>query len=162
MEFPLDWRVLCFALGSSVATALFFGAAPAFLTAKINLNETLKSGMRGATTGTRHRRLRSLLVIGQFAMAMTLLTGAGFLVRGASNLIKQRFGWDSENVVQGALDLPKARYDTPEKILGFQRQLTARLRSIPGVNSVALAYGLPYSGAIGLALGVAGAVICAV
>lgn len=149
MEFPLDWRVLSFAVGSSVATALFFGTAPALLIAKLNVNETLKSGMRGATTGSRHRRLRSLLVIGQFAMAMTLLAGAGFMLRGARHLIEQRLGWDSANVVQGAVDLPKAKYDSPEKILGFQRRLTAGLRSIAGVESVALAYSLPYSGAIG-------------
>lgn len=149
MEFPLDWRVLCFAVGSSFATALVFGTAPALLITRINVNDTLKSGMRGATTGIRHRRLRSLLVIGQFAMAMTLLAGAGFLARGASNLIRQQFGWDSGNVVQGSFDLPKATYGTAEKILGFQRQLIARLRAIPGVDSAALAYALPYNGSIG-------------
>jgi predicted permease len=149
MDFPLDWRVLGFAVGSSVATAFVFGTAPALLIAKINVNETLKSGMRGATTGTRHRRLRSLLVIAQFAMATTLLAGAGFLVRGAASLIKQHFGWDSAGVVEGSVELPKARYGTPERILAFDRELTARLRAIPGVDSVALAYALPYSGALG-------------
>jgi putative ABC transport system permease protein len=149
MEFPLDWRVLSFAVAASFATAVVFGAAPALLIARINANETLKSGMRGATAGKRHQRLRSLLVIGQFGMAMTLLAGAGFLVHGAGDLIRQQFGWDSRNVVEGAVDLPKVRYGTPEKILAFQRQLTARLRSIPGVDSVALAYALPYTGAIG-------------
>src|ERR1017187_4669294 len=149
MEFPLDWRVLCYAVGSSIATALVFGISPALLIAKLNLNESLKSGMRGATMGVRHQRLRSLLVVGQFAMAMTLLAGAGLLVRGADLLIKQHFGWDSTNIAVGAVDLPKARYNSPEKILAFQLQLETRLRSIPGVVSVALAYGLPYSGAIG-------------
>lgn len=149
MEFPLDWRVLCFALGSSIATAVVFGISPALLIAKLNLNESLKSGMRGATTGIRHQRLRSLLVVGQFAMAMTLLAGAGLLVRGANLLIKQHFGWDSANVAVGTVDLPKTRYDSPEKILAFQRQLETRLRSIAGVDSVTLAYGLPYSGAVG-------------
>jgi putative ABC transport system permease protein len=149
MEFPLDWRVLSFAVGSSIATALAFGTAPALLIAKLNLNDRLKSGMRGATAGGRHQRLRSLLVIAQFAMAMTLVAGAGFLVRGTRLLIREHFGWDSANVAEGTVDLPKATYNSPEKILAFQRQLTTRLRSIPGVESVALAYALPYSGSIG-------------
>jgi len=149
VQFPLDWRVLGFAVGTSLVTALVFGTAPALLITRLNVNDSLKSGMRGATSGSRHHKLRSLLVIGQFAFAMTLLAGAGFLVRGANNLIKQHFGWDSSNVVQGAVDLPKVRYDTVEKILAFQRQLTGRLRAIPGVDSVALAYALPYTGALG-------------
>lgn len=149
MSFPMDWRVLGFAVISSFATALVFGTAPALLITRINVNDTLKSGMRGATKGRSHQRIRNLLVIGQFAMAMTLLAGAGFLVRGAGSLITRHFGWDSGNVVEGSFELPKAPYDSAGKILAFQRQLIARFRSIPGVDSVALAYGLPYMGSIG-------------
>ncbi len=149
MAFPLDWRVLGFATGSSLATALFFGTAPALLISRMNINRSLKSGMRGATAGAGHQRIRRLLVVAQFALAMTLLAGAAFLTRGAESLIRHHFGWDSGNVVVGEFDLPKGRYDTPEKLLGFQRQLTARLEAIPGASSVALAYGLPYTGEVG-------------
>jgi putative ABC transport system permease protein len=149
MAFPLDWRVLGFALLASLATALFFGTAPALLISRLNINRTLKSGMRGATAGSGHQRMRRLLVIAQFAMAMTLLAGAGFLASGADNLVRHHYGWDSGNVVVGDFDLPKAKYDTPEKILAFQRQLTGRLASVPGATSVALAYALPYTGQVG-------------
>ena len=149
MDFPLDWRVLGFALVSSLATALFFGTAPALLISRMNINRTLKSGMRGATSGGGHQKLRRVLVVGQFAMAMTLLAGAGFLLRGADSLIRHHYGWDSSNVVVGAIDLPKARYDSPAKVLGFQRRLIERLEAIPGAETVTLAYALPYSGEIG-------------
>jgi predicted permease len=149
MAFPLDWRVMGFALLASFATALFFGTAPALLISRMNINRTLKCGMRGATAGGGHQRIRRLLVIAQFAMAMTLLAGAGYLIRGADNLIRHHYGWDSRDVVVGDFDLPKARYDTPQKILGFQRQLSARLAAVPGVASVAFAYALPYTGQMG-------------
>ena len=149
IDFPLDWRVLAFTVCLSFATALFFGTAPAFLIARINVNETLKNGGRSSTTGAGHRRMRSLLVVGQFAMAMTLLTGAAFLVRGTSTMIRQRSGWDTQGVVVGLFGLPKDRYDSAEKILGFQARLSERLRSIPGAGPVAFAYTLPYNGSVG-------------
>jgi putative ABC transport system permease protein len=149
MDFPLDWRVLAFAFLSSLATALLFGLAPALLISRTNINGSLKSGARGVTAGGGHQKLRRFLVVGQFAMAMTLLAGAGFLARGADHLIHQHLGWDPNDVVVGSIDLPKKRFDSPEKILGFQSQLTEKLRQIPGSESVALAYSMPYSGSVG-------------
>ena len=149
IHFPIDWRVLSAAVASAVATALVFGTAPALLVAKLNLNTTLKSGMRGATAGSGHMRMRGLLVIGQFAMAMTLLAGAAFLIRGANGMIRQHLGWDSADVAVGQFDLPKARYDSSEKIQAFQRALAARIGGIPGVDSFSLAYAFPYNGQMG-------------
>ena len=149
IQFPIDWRVLSAAVASSIATALVFGTAPALLVAKLNVNDTLKSGMRGATTGTGHRKMRSLLVVRQFAMAMTLLAGAAFLIRGANGMVRQHLGWDSTDVAVGQFDLPKARYDSSEKILAFQRELGAKLRAIPGVDSFSLAYAFPYNAQMG-------------
>ena len=133
MEFPLDWRVLSFAVGSSFATAAVFGISPALLIARLNLNESLKSGMRGATAGVRYQRLRSLLVIGQFAMASDPPGRRQDTARprAASLLLTQQYGWDSGNVAVGAVDLPKARYGSPEKVLAFQRQLEGRLEIHP-------------------------------
>jgi len=149
IELPMDWRVLAFALGASLATALVFGMAPALLIARINAIESLRSGARGSTSGVRHRKVRRLLVIGQFAMAMTLLGGAGFLAQGARILITRHFGWDADNVVVGAVDLPKERYGSAKKIVEFQNRLAAALAGIPGASAVALAHSLPYSGSAG-------------
>jgi putative ABC transport system permease protein len=149
MHFPMDWKVLGVALASSVATALVFGAAPAFLIARINVNRSLKSGMRGTTSGPGHRKIQNFLVVAQFAMAMTLLAGASYLVRGASGMISRHLGWDSADIAVGQFDLPKSRYDSAEKILAFQRELGARLRAVPGADSFAVAYSFPFWGGMG-------------
>jgi predicted permease len=150
MGFPLDWRVLTFALGSAFATALIFGTAPAILITRLNAHEALKVGLRGATGGTGHRRLRNLLVTGQFAMAITLLAGAGYLVGGAGRLLRERLGWTSADVVTGAVDLPKAKYPNPEAVIAFQRRLGVELAALPGIDAAALAHVFPYGGSVGL------------
>jgi putative ABC transport system permease protein len=147
MAFPLDWRVLSFAIGTSFLTALVFGIAPALFTTRVDVNHTLKSGARGSTPGRTHQRLRRLLVIGQFAMAMTLLAGVGFFVRGAHNLLNQEFGWNSDQVVEGAFELPVGKYPGSEQILAFHRQLLERLSQLPGAQAVSLSYSLPLAGA---------------
>jgi putative ABC transport system permease protein len=149
IHFPIDWRVLGVAIVTSVGTALVFGTVPAFLVARINVNRTLKAGGRGTTTGIGHRKMRSFLVIAQFAMAMTLLASATFLVRGATAQIKQHLGWDSTDVAVLQINLPKARYDSGDKILAFQNALGAKLRAVPGVDSFAAAYSFPYSAGMG-------------
>ena len=88
----MDWRVLSFALGASILTLVICGIGPAVFTGRINTNETLKSGGRGATAGRGHQRLRHALIVGQFALAMMLLAGAGFFIRGAANLLTEHYG----------------------------------------------------------------------
>jgi putative ABC transport system permease protein len=149
MDFPLDWRVLCFALLASGVTALVFGLAPALFTARVDLNDTLKSGARGSTAGRGHQRLRHLLVVGQFALAMTLLAGAGYLVRGARNLLDQHLGWDDDHQVVAALQLPTGTYPGAEEIVAFQQQVIERLEQLPGVEAASISYTLPAYGLIG-------------
>ena len=105
-EFPMDWRVLSFALGVSLLTLFLCGIGPAVFTGRISTNETLKSGGRGTTADRRQQRVRHALIIGQFALAMTLLAGAGFFIRGAANLLTEHYGWNAEQVVQGDISLP--------------------------------------------------------
>ncbi|HYP17996.1 MAG TPA: ABC transporter permease [Opitutus sp.] len=146
MEFPMDWRVLGFASMAALLTALFFGVVPAFLASRTDVNHALKSGARTATAGRSHHRLRQMLVIGQFALAMVLLGGAGFFVRGAGNLLKQQFGWDLENIVIGAVDLPKSAYAGPAEIAAFHRLAFERLAQLPGVQAVSVSYAAPVQG----------------
>ncbi len=149
MRFPLDWRVLGFAMGASLLTALIFGIVPALFATRVDVNHALKRVARGTTVGRSHQRLRRWLVIGQFAMAMILLAGAGFFVRGADSLLRQRFGWDSGHVVEGAFELPAGKYPGSEQILTFYRQAIERLGQLPGVKAVSLSYALPHSGLAG-------------
>ncbi len=140
----LDWRVLAWAFGASLATALAFGLAPALFALRLDLNGTLKNGGRGSTGGRGHQRFRQLLIVGQFALAMILLTGATLFIRGLDELNHRRSGWESERLVSGSVLLPAGTYATPEKILQFQRLTLQRLAALPGVASAGLAATMPY------------------
>jgi len=149
MEFPLDWRVLCFAIAASLFTASIFGIAPGLLATRITLTDALKSGARGATDGRGLQRLRNLLIIGQFAMAMTLLAGAGFFVRGADNLLRQHTEGDASHTVVAAFELPESKYRGNDDVVAFDRQAIERIEQLPGVKAVSISYAPPYFGMIG-------------
>jgi len=149
MTFPLDWRVLSFAASAAALTALVFGVAPSWFATRLDLNRALRVAGRGATPSAGHQRLRRILVIGQFAMAMMLLAGAGYFARGSVHLLGRHVGWDSANVIEGAFDLPAARYANREQVLAFHRRVLDRLAQLPGVEAASLSYSLPYTGTLG-------------
>jgi len=146
IDFAFDFRVLLFALSVSLITILFFAVGPAMLTLRIKANDALKSGSRGGTPGRGQQRFTRWLIAGQFALAMILLAGAGFFVRGAINLIGQDYGWNSKDVIQCNVVLPADSYPDNERITAFQRQLIDQIAQAPGVKSVSLSGGLPFLG----------------
>lgn len=143
MHFPLDWRVLGFAVGASVFTALFFGVAPAYYATRFDLNDALKRGAHSTTASRGHSRLRQALAIAQFAIALPLVAGAGFFARGAANFLREHVGWDPRQLAHGAFRLPASHYPGTGEILAFDRQVLAGLRRLPGVQSASLSYGMP-------------------
>jgi putative ABC transport system permease protein len=145
-DFPLDWRVLTFALGAALLTLAFFGLGPALFATRIDTREALQQGPRSATSGRGQQRLRQVLVTGQFALALVLLAGAGFFVRGSVHLVEQSHGWTADHVLQGEVALPDGRYATGTEIDLLYRRLTDRLEAIPGVRFASVSYGLPYLG----------------
>src|SRR5213594_1188213 len=82
----VDWRVLAWAFGACLFTAVAFGVAPALFALRLDLNKTLKSGGRGTTGDKGHQQFRNALIVGQFALALVLLAGAALLVRGIREL----------------------------------------------------------------------------
>src|SRR5207249_2625990 len=90
----LDWRVLSWTFLVTLGTILAFGIAPALFAMRIDINSTLKSGSRGTTGGRGTQRLRSFLIVGQFALAMIMLSGASLFVRGLDVLNSRRSGWE--------------------------------------------------------------------
>jgi predicted permease len=136
--FAFDWHVFGWALGASLITALAFGIAPALFAMRLNVNDTLKSGARGTTGSRGHQRFRQVLIIGQFALAMVLLTGAGLLIRGLNDLNDRRAGWESAQLVTGTILLPSANYADAEKITAFHRRALERFASLPGVASASI------------------------
>jgi putative ABC transport system permease protein len=146
LDFSLDWRVLSFSSATSALTVVFCALAPALFTGRLSANEVLKSGGRG-TTGTRgHTRVRYALIAGQFALAMILLAGAGFFLRGASNALARDHGWSADGVLQGEIALPEVTYAGDAAIASFHRRLIDRVRQVPGVGSASVSYGLPFLG----------------
>jgi putative ABC transport system permease protein len=139
----IDWRVLGFALGVSAVTGLAFGLAPAWTMSRLRVNETLKSGGRGHTGDRAQHRLRHSLIVGQFALALVLLTGAGVSIRGVNHMLTQDLSWDRHHLLQGILDLPSSRYATPLQAYAFYQRLEERLRALPGVGHVTVAWTLP-------------------
>jgi len=141
----LDLRVLAFTATASLATGLFFGLIPALKATRANVSDALKTGGR-ETLGSRHQtRTGSLLVIAEIAFSLVLLSGAGLMIGSLVKLLDVNLGFNPENVVTMRLSLPEARYSLNQAEILF-RQLQDRVRSLPGVQAVAIANQLPMSG----------------
>lgn len=141
----LDLRVLLFALGISVATGWLFGLAPALQFAKPNLQLFLKDG-RGGGEGARWNRLRSGFVIAQVALSLVLLVCAGLLIKSFDKLLRVNVGFKPEQVLSLEYRLPRNKYKEVPAQAAFHRQVMERIQQVPGVQSVALVRGLPFSG----------------
>jgi len=132
LQFPIDWRVFTYLAAICLATTLLFGLIPALYTAKTNVLETLT---RGITGGRRGRGWSAALVVGQLALTMVLLSGAGAMVRNILVLSSTDPGVDTAGLVRLRLDLPSPAYNTPEQRSMFYRRLDERLQSMPGVSA---------------------------
>ena len=136
-EVGIDGRVLGFTLTISLLTALVFGLWPALRSSKPNLERALRDGGRGRTASGRHHRLRHLLVVGEIAVALSVLIGAGLLVRSFSGLRNMDTGLDVDRLLTVSLNVPFGRYPDSAAHNAFYESLTDRIRSLPGVESVA-------------------------
>jgi putative ABC transport system permease protein len=142
-EVGLDKRVLLFTFSISMLSGLLFGLAPAIQSSRANLNATLKEGGRSAMESFGRRRLRNLLVISEFALALTLLVGAGLMIRSFLTIQKVNPGFNASNVLTMQVNLPQAKYREPAKNAAFQQQLLQRLESLPGIEAAAVSMALP-------------------
>jgi putative ABC transport system permease protein len=145
-EIALDWRVLSFTAVIAVLTGLLFGIAPAIHLAKTNLASAVREGGRGNTIGFRRNRLRSVLVIGEVALALVLLSAAGLLMRSFSQLQSADPGFDPHQVLTFRTDLPDAAYKTNAQQAAFYRRALDRIRALPGVSAAGAAQIFPLSG----------------
>ena len=142
----LDWRTFAFTLTAALLTGALFGLAPALQISNVNLNESLKEGGRGTSVGSRHNRLRGLLVIAEVSLAFVLLIGAGLLMRTFFYLQKVDPGFNPEKVLTASIDLPGARYASGKEASAFYRELMSRLAALPGVKGAAGTSDLPWTG----------------
>ncbi|HXE13339.1 MAG TPA: ABC transporter permease [Bryobacteraceae bacterium] len=131
----VDWRVLLFSIGITVATGVIFGLAPSWITAKGEWGEALKEGALSTTAELGRRKLRNTLVVCEMALALVLLTAAGLLVRTFVGLMNVDLGIDPANVMTMSLTLPSYKYETAAQRAAFYRDLIQKIGAIPGVNA---------------------------
>jgi len=145
-EISVDARVMLFTLGVSVITGLLFGLAPALQTSRTNLQETLKDGSRSGTSDMAGRSVRRALVVAEVALSLTLLVGAGLLIRSVAKLQGVDPGFDPKNVLTFDLALPAVKYRSDTSQILFTNQLLPQLNAIPGVRAAGMTSVLPFSG----------------
>ena len=145
-EIGLDWRVMLFALGLALLTGLLCGLAPAFAAIRTSVNETLKEGGRTGTSGSGHARLRSALVVAEIAVALTLLTASGLLLRSFEKMRDVNLGFRPDNTLAALYVLPQQQYRTQSAIDEFTKTLLNDLGQLPGVKTVGITSFLPAGG----------------
>jgi putative ABC transport system permease protein len=159
-EVGIDARVLAATALVTLSTGLIFGLAPALQGMRLDLTRALKDGERGADGSGR--RLRSLLVVSEIAVALTLLIGSGLLVRSLVRVVNEDPGFDTERVLTVSLILPSPKYDERQARAAYWERLEGELASLPGVEAVGAVTRLPLlSGDITSALTVEGRAVAA-
>ena len=145
-EIGLDARVLFFTLGISVLAGVLFGLAPAFRLSIPKLQESLKEGGRGLSSG-RHR-VQGVFIVAEMAMALVLLAGAGLMIRSLTRLWAVDPGFDPQNVLTVGLTLPQSMISaSPDAIRAAFREFDQKIASIPGVEAVSQTWGaVPLAG----------------
>ncbi|HLZ42609.1 MAG TPA: ABC transporter permease [Candidatus Sulfotelmatobacter sp.] len=144
-NFQLDIHVLLTALAVTTAAGIVFGCAPAWYASRVDPGESLKDGGR-TSAGTSSHRLRRGLIAGEFALALSLLAGAGLAIHSFWNLTRIDLGVRTDHILVFGLNQPESRFQTAEQINAYYQQMMSMLRGVPGVSSVATVTGLPLRG----------------
>jgi putative ABC transport system permease protein len=143
----VDATVLVFTIAVSVLVGVLFGLAPALQTSTLNLSEELKSSSKAVVSATASGRfLRNALIVGEIAVSLALLVGAGLLLRSFAQMRNAEIGVQTSNILTMRLNLPESRYKTVPQMRGFFDQLIERIDRIPGVEAGAISTALPLEG----------------
>ena len=140
---PMDARVLLFSVAIAIIATVVFGISPAVTSTRINLADALKSGGRSSTAGVARRRLRALLVVGEVALTLMLMIGAGLLVRSIVRLQSQEIGMRTDHLIRAHMYVPPARYRNSELLTRFVDGYADRVRELPGVREATITSFVP-------------------
>ena len=139
----LDVWAFVFTLLVSLLTGVLFGVAPAFDALRFRISESLKEGNRSGA-GRRRGRIRSVLVVAEFAMSLVLLTGAGLMIATFTKLLHSDFGFNPHPILSLQFWLTGSKYSSSTDIEHFYREVERRVDSLPGVQAAGIvAAGLP-------------------
>jgi macrolide transport system ATP-binding/permease protein len=142
LDLRLDWRVVLYTIAFSTITGILFGLAPALNSSKADVSTVLKNDSSAFTGLYRKSRARMALVVVQVAFSLLLLIGAGLVLRSLEKLRPTRVGFATDNILVAPVRLDETKYD---RLKGqeFYRQLSERVSSLPGVQSVSLTDQVP-------------------
>jgi predicted permease len=146
MEMPLNFRVIAFTFGIALVSGAFFGTVPAWMATRVDCAMSLKSGGRGSTSDRSRHWLRQSLVVIEFAMAVILLSGAGFFVSGIYRLTHRDLGWRPGQQLFGDISLDQDNFGGDKnhpKVLAFGEHVLEALRALPGVEAASISSGSP-------------------
>ncbi|PYJ08049.1 MAG: permease [Verrucomicrobia bacterium] len=139
----LNGWVLIFSLGLSVVTSILFGLWPAWHTSRADIQLALKSGGRGSSDSAGARRSRDLLVVGEVALTLILLSMAGLVMKSFANARGLGLGFDPHLLLSARVDLPEPTYSDETKQANFSKALLERISALPGVQNAAIASNPP-------------------
>ena len=138
----IDPAVLAFTAAVTLLVGIAIGLVPGLHLPRDGVGARLRDGARGSA-GAERRRISAALVIGEFALALTVLVGAGLAVNSLLRLQRVDSGARADGVLVARLAVPEARYDTPEKVDGFFDETMRRVSAIPGVTGTAVSMAIP-------------------
>jgi len=155
---PVDGSVLAFTLGVSLLAGIISGLAPAWHASNLDLNEMLKENGKGATSGARGARLRGVFIVAEMALSLTLLVGAGLMIRSFLRLQTTDPGFNPQNLLTARLLLPTDKYPASDKVGDYRRkgveffqEAIKRIEAIPGVQQASAVSMLPLNRGLALA-----------
>jgi len=141
----LDANAFVFTLAIALFSGILSGIAPALLTSRTNLSETLKESGRGSSAGRARHRLRNAFVVAEISLSLVLLVGAGLLVKNFTALLNVNEKYHPESILAMNFILPELRYQAQPSRVSFDEQVLQRLSALPTVQSAAMVTQVPYA-----------------
>ena len=145
-EIAIRWPMFATAFGLSCVTGLLCGIMPAMAGVKADVLGSLHEGSQAAGHGRSQRRLQSLLVTLETALAMLLLVASGLLLRSLSKMLETDPGFQAQHVLTASLSLPVRDYPTQQKVDKFYDELQRQVQKLPGVKTVGFSSNIPIVG----------------
>lgn len=145
-EIGINWQVVVFALFLALLTGVLCGVAPAFASLRTKVNDTLKEGGRSGSQGSGHARLRSVLVVGEIAIALVLLAACGLLLRSFEKMRQVDLGFRPDHTLIAGYSLPQKQYSAQVQVDSFNQELLRRLQELPGAKSIGITTFMPATG----------------
>lgn len=149
----LDGRIAAFAAIAVLATTLLAGVAPAWQASAPDLSAALKAGAREGTV--QRSNTRTALLVGQIALSLVLLTGAGLFISSLRRVQSLPLGFDAERLISASVDLASVGYGDADINAAYER-MRQRVRALPGVESASLAVGSPFGSGFVIGLEIPG------